>query len=170
MKEILQTARLTLYEFNIEDRTFLFELMNTPGWLKWIGDRGINAEIDAENFIRNKFLTHYEEFGYGLWKVKITATGEDIGMMGFVNRDTLPHPDIGFALLPQFEGKGYALEAARATMTHGYKALGFPVIMSIAMEENERSIHLLQKLGLKPTGEVMEDQGDRVVIFSSEAT
>jgi len=106
VKKILTTDRLHLIEFNTEDAPFVYELMNTPGWLKFIGYRGIDEVLDAENFIKEKFLTSYRDWGYGLWKMEVAKSGQAIGMMGFVKRDTLPHPDIGFALLPEFEGKG----------------------------------------------------------------
>ncbi|QTN37956.1 GNAT family N-acetyltransferase [Cryomorphaceae bacterium] len=163
----IETDRLRIVEFGVADAPFLFELMNTPGWLQWIGDRNIREVSDAENFITEKFLASYVDLGFGLWKMELAESGAPIGMMGFVKRDTLPHPDIGFALLPGFEGRGYALEGAQATMMYGTETLEFPVIMSIVMEENTRSISLIEKLGLQRTGEVLEDHGDRVLVFSS---
>jgi RimJ/RimL family protein N-acetyltransferase len=61
----------------------------------------------------------------------------------------LEHADIGFALLPEFEGTGYGYEAASATLAYAKKTLGLEKIAAITVKENVNSIHLLEKLGLK---------------------
>jgi RimJ/RimL family protein N-acetyltransferase len=74
---------------------------------------------------------------------------KSIGMCGVLNRDTLDHPDIGFAFLPDYNGKGYALEIARATMIYAKEKLGIPRITAITLPQNYKSIKLLEKMGLK---------------------
>ena len=66
-----------------------------------------------------------------------------------IQRDGLPDVDIGFALLPQFAGQGYALEAARATLEHARDTLKLSRLAGITTPENLRSIRILETLGLE---------------------
>ena len=88
-------------------------------------------------------------------------------MCGLVKRDTLPHADIGFALLPHFWNHGYVTEAARAAMLHGQAALGLQTILGITTPRNARSIAVLQKLGLSFVEErSLGDRPEVLKIFS----
>jgi len=100
----------------------------------------------------------------------LKETGETIGICGFVRRDSLPDADIGYAFLPQFERRGFALEAARATMDYGRKTLGLKRVLAITTPDNESSIRLLEKLGFKSEG-LMTLPGETEPIrwFSAEA-
>jgi RimJ/RimL family protein N-acetyltransferase len=131
---MLETDRLTIREFSVEDAPFIFELMNSPLYIKYIGDRDINSIAEAH--------------GYGLYAVVLNSTNETIGMSGLVNRNDLPHADIGFAFLPQYMGKGYAYESSKAVLDYALLTLGLDPILAITAKENADSIRLLNKLGL----------------------
>jgi RimJ/RimL family protein N-acetyltransferase len=145
---ILETERLTIREFSVEDAAFIFELMNSPLYIKNIGDRNIESIDEAENFIKNRLIDSYQEYGYGLYAVVLTGTNVLIGMSGLVNRADLPHVDIGFAFLPAYMGKGYAYESSKAVMDHAKQTLELDPILAITIKENAPSIKLLHKLGL----------------------
>ncbi|MCE7991906.1 MAG: GNAT family N-acetyltransferase [Roseivirga sp.] len=145
---IATTQRLQLDKLTLADAPFVFKLVNEPGWIKFIGDRGIRNLKDAENYIINGPQKSYADFGFGLFKVSL-LDGTPIGMCGLLQRDYLDHPDIGFAFLAEFTGKGYALEAANATMTYARDKLGQKTIMATTLPENEKSISLLEKIGLR---------------------
>lgn len=145
---IATTSRLLLEKLTIPDAPFIFKLMNEPGWIKFIGNRGVRNVEDAENYIVNGPLTSYRDHGFGLYKVSL-LDGTPIGMSGLLQRSYLQHPDIGFAFLAQFTGKGYALEAATATMDYARETLKEGTIMATTLPENEKSIRLLEKLGLR---------------------
>lgn len=144
---IATTQRLHLEKLVLADAPFIFRLVNEPGWLKFIGDRGIRNHEDAENYIVNGPQKSYEDFGFGLFKVSL-LNGTPIGMCGLLQRDYLDHPDIGFAFLAEFTSKGYALEAAKATLQYARETLNEETIMATTLPENEKSINLLEKLGL----------------------
>lgn len=145
---MLETDRLTIREFSVEDAPFIFELMNSPLYIKYIGDRDINSIADAEDFLNGKLIDSYEAHGYGLYAVVLNSTNETIGMSGLVNRNDLPHADIGFAFLPQYMGKGYAYESSKAVLDYALLTLGLDPILAITAKENADSIRLLNKLGL----------------------
>lgn len=104
MSLILETERLRLCEFTIEDHAFVAELVNSPGWLKYIGERNVKTPDQARAYLENGPVKSYHEHGFGLWLVELLKTEEPIGMCGLLRRDQLEHPDIGFAFLPAFTG------------------------------------------------------------------
>jgi len=147
MDYILETERLTLRQFKNEDAGFIVELVNTPGWLEFIGDRNIHSEADAINYLQNGPIKSYRENGFGSSMVEL-KDGTPIGMCGILKRDSLENPDIGFAFLSAYMGKGYAFEIANATLHHATHQWNLKTICAITDPKNKRSIQLLEKLGL----------------------
>ena len=145
---VLQTSRLTLHELTLADAALVFELVNEPLWLQFIGDRGVRTLADAEGYIRKACLASYALHGFGLWLVQRKADGQALGICGLLKRDTHPDIEIGFALLQRFHGQGYAAECAAATLNYARQALGLKRIAAIASPGNAVSIRLLEKLGL----------------------
>jgi RimJ/RimL family protein N-acetyltransferase len=149
MKYILETERLRLREFITADAEFILELVNSPGWLEFIGDRNIKTIEQAQTYLQNGPIRSYHENGFGLALVETKHRKTPIGMCGIIKRETLENPDIGFAFLPQFTGKGYAFEMAAATLKYAAQELKLPSIYAITVPHNVRSIKLLEKVGLK---------------------
>lgn len=85
-------------------------------------------------------------FFYSVFELKETNT--PIGIITFLNRPTFTHPDIGFAMIPKFEKKGYALEATKNYLNAIKKEQITKQVLAITKPENKNSIQLLQKLGL----------------------
>ncbi|GAB3201889.1 RimJ/RimL family protein N-acetyltransferase [Pontibacter aydingkolensis] len=166
MSHILETERLRLREFTLHDTAFVLELLNSPGWLQFIGDRNVKTKAQAKSYLKNGPLKSYCENGFGLWLVEKKDDSKAIGMCGILKRDTLKNPDIGFAFLPGFDGKGYAYESATATMAYANNKLKLPSIAAITIAENERSIRLLEKIGMACTGTVrLADDQDELLLY-----
>ena len=149
MTRILETERLTLRELNERDAAFILELLNEPGWLRFIGDRGIRSEVGAREYIVNGPVAMYRRLGFGLYAVVRKADGIAIGVCGLIKRDTLDDVDIGFAFLERHGEMGYAFEAAEAVMARAREVLGLKRVVAITSVDNEKSIRLLQKIGLR---------------------
>lgn len=149
MKIVLETERLILREFTLDDTAFIIELVNTPGWLEFIGDRNIKTEEQARSYLKNGPLKSYNENGFGLAMVQLKTEETPIGMCGILKRDNLDSPDIGFAFLPEFMGKGYAFEIANTTLIFAKTIWQLPVVAAITLPNNKSSINLLKKLGLQ---------------------
>lgn len=145
---ILETQRLKVRQFELPDDEFILELVNTPEWHRFIGDRGVRTVTDARTYLENGPLKSYREHGFGLWRVTLASTDVSIGMCGFLKRPQLDHPDIGFAFLTGYLGKGYGYEVAAATLDMGFRQLKFPRILAATVAENAASIALLRKLGM----------------------
>ena len=148
MNKILTTERLILREYTLDDTQFVIQLLNTEGWLAFIGDKNVRTEEEAKIYLLNGPIKSYAENGYGLSLVATKDGLTPIGMCGLIKRDNLDCPDIGFAFLPEFMGKGYAFEIADAIITYAKDTLKLPRVYGITMPENEHSKRLLQKIGL----------------------
>ena len=97
---ITQSERLWLEKPSLEDAPFILNLLNSPGWLKYIGDRGVKSIEDAEAYLTNGPMKDFETYGFSLFKVMLKSTAEPIGLCGLLKRSFLDDPDIGFAFLP----------------------------------------------------------------------
>ena len=144
--KLIETNRLVLREFTTADAEFILHLLNSPGWLKFIGDRGVKTTDDASEYITDKLIDSYKTNGFGLYLVLLKNENISIGMCGLIRREGLDDVDIGFALLPDFAGKGFAFEAAIATMKYAEQVLKLKRVVAITTTENNSSINLLKKL------------------------
>jgi RimJ/RimL family protein N-acetyltransferase len=146
---VLETARLILRHLVLSDAPFILELVNEPSWIRFIGDKGVRTLDDARDYLAKGPIAMYERCGFGLYLTALKDGGAPIGMCGLIRRDSLEDVDIGFAFLPRYWGKGYAVESAAAVMEHGKAALGMRRIVAITSIDNDRSIKVLERIGLK---------------------
>lgn len=161
----LKTERLNIRELNSAlDAEFIRALLNSPKFIRYIGDRGVRSAEDAAAFIDDRYRQSYRDHGYGLYAVEL-KDGTQIGMCGFVRRDTLPGPDIGFAFLPEFERQGFGYESATAMMKYGHDAFGFTTVYAITSPDNDASGSLLEKLGFAYTGLIDAPDNEKLKVF-----
>ena len=146
---VLETERLVLRRLSEDDAEFIVELLNQPSFLRYIGDKGVRNTGDAIRYIQSGPVASYERFGFGLYLVELKDTEVAIGICGLLKRDSLPDVDVGFAFLPDYWSQGFAFEAASAVMNYGREALGLGRIVAITTLDNDPSIKLLEKIGLK---------------------
>jgi len=165
-KKILETERLVLREFNIEDAEFIVTLLNTPGWLKYIGDKNVRTFEDAVNYLENGAIKSYKENGFGLWLTSLKNNSAPIGMCSLINRESLDDIDIGFALLPEYSKSGYGYEIAHATINYAKHVLRIDKVIAITDSNNIPSIILLNKLGLQFEKTLNLSENDTVLLFS----
>lgn len=148
MTLILETERLILRQFDLNDTDFILKLLNSPGWLRFIGDRNIRTTEDAKDYLINGPIKSYQTIGFGLSLVALKDNELPIGMCGIIKRDNLENVDIGFAFLDEYTGKGYAFEIASATIKYAKEVLKLETILAITDPKNVNSIKLLNKIGL----------------------
>lgn len=167
--KVLETDRLILRWLSPDDdAAFILDLLNDPSFVRFIGDKGVHTIDDARKYIVNGPVASYEKFGFGLYAVELKDDHVAIGMCGVLKRDTLPHPDIGFAFLPAYWNQGYAYESAAAVMTHGRDILGLDQILAITTPDNEASGKLLAKIGFRFERMIkLSEDADEVRLFSS---
>jgi ribosomal-protein-alanine N-acetyltransferase len=164
---ILRTERLQLRRFCFDDSEFIISLLNSEGWLKYIGDRNVKTKEQAENYLKNGPLKSYEQNGFGLSMVE-TRNGKPIGMCGLIKRNYLEHPDIGFAFLPEFSSMGYGYEIASAVLVHARNELNLQTILAITVPNNVKSIGLLEKMGLRFVKSFRTEPGaEELILYST---
>jgi RimJ/RimL family protein N-acetyltransferase len=144
---ILTTARLSVRPFSIDDAPFVLELLNEPGWLRFIGDRGIRTVDGARDYLLRGPIAMYERHGFALHCVERIADGVPLGMCGLIKRATLDDIDLGFAFLARYWGHGYAREAISGVMDHARDVLGIARIVAIVAPDNTRSAAALRHAG-----------------------
>ena len=166
--QIAETERLIVAKVSLQDAPFFLELTNSPHWLKYIGDRNVNSITDAELFLKNGILKSYRDFGFGFYKLILKETpNKPIGIVGLVKRKELEHEDIGFGLLPEYEGKGFGFESSKVIMELAQHTFGLKKITAITSPINKNSIKLLEKLGLTFEKKVIPfDDGKELLLFA----
>ena len=139
-----ETARLRLREFTEDDAAFILELVNEPGWLRFIGDRNVHSLEDARGYIARGPVASYAKHGFGLWAVTLSETpaagapAERLGMCGLIRRDSLPYADLGFAFLAR---------VAVAPVALAHERFGLTRMLAITDPDNTASRAVLEHVG-----------------------
>ena len=157
---ILETARLSVRKLTVDDADFVLRLVNEPSFVANIGDRGVRNLEEARRFILDGTWTNQERSGYGQFLVELKDGGDRIGVCGLLYRSALDVSDIGFALLPEYWGRGLAAEAAAAVAEYGRSALGIERIVGLTSHDNLPSIKVLRKLGMAFERDVKMSEDD----------
>jgi [ribosomal protein S5]-alanine N-acetyltransferase len=161
------TPRLRLRTVELADAAFLKRLLNEPSWLENIGDRGVRSEADAVSYIRDQIWSPYRALGYGMYLVRRREDDIPIGICGLVKRDFLAHPDLGFALLPEHVGQGYAAEAARSVVAAAGSRWGIAQLHAITNLGNHRAVRLLERLEFHRERSCTLPQGGEVELYAT---
>lgn len=151
---VCESERVTVRQFTLDDAEFVIELLNDDSFIRYIADKKVRTIVDAENYLKSGPLASYEKIGFGLSLVMLTESETPIGMCGLLKRDELEFPDLGYAFLPQYCGKGYALEAAKAVLKEGMKRHSLSRVLAVTLPHNQHSNRLLQQAGFTQTGMV----------------
>jgi RimJ/RimL family protein N-acetyltransferase len=144
-----ETERLVIRPTTSDDALLLIALYNSPKWLKYIGRRDVHTITQAEAYIAEHMTPQLERLGFSNNTLVRKSDSEKIGVCGFYDREGVDGVDIGFALLPQFEGQGYAFESATRLIELAANEWGIEQISAVTIEENLQSRRLLEKLGLQ---------------------
>ncbi|MFB0907452.1 MAG: GNAT family N-acetyltransferase [Spirosomataceae bacterium] len=162
-----QTERLILRQTDISDATFLLELLNSPDWLTYIGDRQVYTQNDGVAYIKKKITPQFERLGYGSYTIIRKEDGAKIGSCGLYDRGGIDGIDIGYALLPQFYKKGFALEAVNEWKNIAFNQFGLKAIHAITNKENLSSQRLLKKMGFSFESFVtLPPETEEIMLFS----
>jgi [ribosomal protein S5]-alanine N-acetyltransferase len=145
MKNYFTTERLQIGPLTNKNAEFILELVNTPGWLKFIGDRNVKNVTDAKAYIKK--IVQLPNVKY--WVVYTRDNNKAVGIITFIKRDYLEHHDIGFAFLQEFTKLGYAFEAASSVLNYLQTGPCFNVILATTLQDNHSSIALLDKLNFR---------------------
>ncbi|WP_027137920.1 GNAT family N-acetyltransferase [Gaetbulibacter saemankumensis] len=163
---VAETERLILEKLTPDDAAFFLKLVNTPNWLKYIGDRQVYSLEDAKQYLLDGPIKSYEDKGFGFYKLLLkSADNIAIGTCGLVKREVLEDVDIGFAMLPEYEGKGFGYESSQAVIELAKKEFNINRLVAITLPINAKSIKLLEKLGLEYEKRVKPFEDDEELLL-----
>ena len=163
----IETSGLQFRWLDHADAEFIYQLVNDPDWLRFIGDKQVSSLDAARNYIESGPRAMYQQFGFGLNRVALKDGDTPIGICGLLQRESLPCPDLGFAFLPEYRSLGFAQEAATAVLQHGCSVLNQTRIAAIVSPENIASIRLLEKLGFGIDNQIqMESNTESVDLYT----
>jgi RimJ/RimL family protein N-acetyltransferase len=164
MQNNYETQRLELKEINENDAEFILELVNTPEWIKFIGNRHIGNVSEASEYIHKISSNPNADF----WVVRTKHQQLAIGIITFIKKDYLEYYDIGFAFLAKHTKKGYAFEASFAVLNDAINNSNYKNILAATVKSNTNSIQLLKKLGLQFHKEI-ENENELLMVYSITA-
>ena len=157
MELVLETDRLLLRYISVGDANFILELFNSPGWIKYIGDKNIRDIKKTQKWIELIALRQYSDLGFTSLVIFLKESMLPVGIISLVKRDFLDSVDIGYAVLPEHTRNGYAYEACLSVIDYASNSLNFKTIYAILQNNNEASISLLNKLNFIFEGTVEND-------------
>jgi len=156
MHVILETERLLLRQFEPGEGQLIYTLNEDPEITRYTGDP-VRDLVHAEEILREVILPQYTLYNHGRWAVHTKPGMEFIGWCGLKYRPELDEIDLGYRFMKTAWGKGYATEAAMASIRYGFEKLGLQRIVGRAMPENLASIKVLEKCGMGFIGEELVD-------------
>ena len=160
------SKRLIIRPTSEQDAKLIFQLMNTPKFLMYVGDRKISSINDAKNYIHCKMLSQLYKIGYSTYTLVKKSNGNKIGICGLYDRNGIEGIDIGFSILPQFERLGYAYESTSRIIKAAFEEFKMKELKAITDQKNISSQALLKKLGFKFTGKtVLPNENDELLLF-----
>lgn len=144
---IYRTARLTLRPLQADDSAVLHRIYQEEGVLRYFPNP-IPPSLDRiERFIISQ-QAHWAEHGYGNWGVVPKGMNEIIGWAGLQFLQELDETEVGFLLNQAFWGKGYATEAARASLEFGFTNNNLDHIIALVHRDNAASRRVIEKCGM----------------------
>lgn len=160
-----ETDRLFIRPVAETDAPFILQILNTPKWLQFIGDRNVHTEEQAAAYIKERMLSQLERTGFGNNILINKENNTAVGVCGLYQRPGLTVTDIGFAFLPENEGKGYGYEAASRLLKAAKEDFNLEKISAITVKENYASQKLIEKLGLQFIKTLTLEEGKEELLY-----
>lgn len=152
MKMIIETERLYLREFTVNDGQLLVDLNTNPEVIKYLHE-ATPTYAEAVKIIEEIILPQYQLYNHGRWAVHLQNTHEFIGWCGLKYVKERNEIDLGYRFFQQHWGKGFATEAAKAAIVYGFNQLNLQEIIAMAHVENVGSQNVITKCGMQFYGE-----------------
>lgn len=162
---LAQSERTVVRPIDVSDAAFLFQLVHSPDWIKYIGKRELADIAAAEKYIEEGFIKVQAEHGFSYYLVS-NRQGVKLGIAGFLKKGYLQNPDFGFAFLSHFCGQGYAYESCQKILDYGIAECGLTQIDAVTMDINLASMALLEKLGFVYIEDIVEpEKNERLSLY-----
>lgn len=144
----IETERLILRKFTLDDAQDAFEMNADPEVLKYIPTEPAKSVEEVRNLIEKTTLADYVKHGFGRHAVVLKESGKLIGFTGLKQESDLNGVDLGYRLNRAYWGKGYGMEAAKPFIDVAFKEMNIPILLGSAMKANTASVKILTNLGM----------------------
>lgn len=144
----LLTDRLRLRPYRADDVGAMFEVFGDHEVMRFSMSGG-DASIAVTQARIDKLIAHQDKFGFSLWVVEDRATGAPLGDCGLKHLEDGPEVEVGYRFAKAHWGRGYASEAAAASVRYGFQELQLPRIVAVVDPLNTASCRVIEKIGLK---------------------
>ena len=148
MHIVFETPRLILGQFTENDASLILQLNSDPEIVKYVHEPVLTSEEQAKKILLDIILPQYK-INLGRWAIYTKNSHDFIGWCGLKHRPELNEIDLGYRLKKESWGRGYATEAAKHTLDHGFNNLHLNIITGRAHIENIASIKILEKIGMQ---------------------
>lgn len=156
MHVIIETERLILRRFESGEGQLIYTLNEDPEVTRYTGDP-VRDLAHANEVLDQVILPQYALYNHGRWAVHTKPGMEFIGWCGLKYRPERDEVDLGYRFIKTAWGKGFASEAAMASINYGFEKLGLRRIVGRAMPGNIASLKVLEKCGMRFVGEEVVD-------------
>ena len=156
MNVVIETKRLLLRIFSIEDAPLIYELNHDPDVIRYTYDPIKDLE-HARQVLEKTILPQYVLYNHGRWAVHLKTRLEFLGWCGLKAKPDRDEIDLGYRFKKEYWGKGYATEAALACIKYGFEKLYLKRIIGRAVPENRMSLNVLKKCGMRFVEEGIAD-------------
>jgi RimJ/RimL family protein N-acetyltransferase len=154
---MIETERLLLRKFTLDDAEAALEMNRDPKVMEFITWEGEATLESVRALIRDNTLADYEKHGFGRLAVIHKEDDRFIGFTGLKREPMLGEVDVGFRFKRAYWGRGLAFEATRPTIDYGFSILDLDRIVAGVAPGNDRSIRLLERLGLRYEKDIVLD-------------
>jgi RimJ/RimL family protein N-acetyltransferase len=166
MSIILETERLILREWTLDDAPALFEICRDAEVMRYIGTGKPYKMLDeAEKFL-DWAVAYQKANGFCRWALLEKSSGKIVGSCGYAYTHEMPEPELGYLFARDVWGKGFATETARACLDYGFEKLAFREIIAITDLENVASQKVLEKIGFTRRGIERIDGEDNIIYLA----
>ncbi|SRR5258707_152157 len=164
MKIVLETEHLLFRPLTLDDLGNLTVLYADPQVMRFLGGSRSREEVQR---VLNRYIKEYQIYGHSFFATILKSEQRFIGQCGLLNQevDDQPEIELGYVLARQYWQHGLALEGIQALRDYGFQQLGFPRLISLIPPENQTSIHLAEKIGMKYEREV-EQWGQNFYLYA----
>lgn len=152
MNQVLETERLLLRRFTLDDVAAFYKLGANPEIVRYVGNSPFESVSAAESALVAAPLRDYQVHGYGRLACVLKTTGEVIGFSGVKFLDELGETELGYRFLPEYWGWGFATEAGAASIEYARSVLKLRRLIGVVHPENVSSASVLRKLGFSQQG------------------
>ena len=146
------TVRLALREFTHDDVDTLLALDSDPRVMRYIGDGRTSTRADCEAAIARTLARYRDHPGHGVWHASRRDDGRFVGWGSLKHAGDSPDVEVGYRLVHEAWGQGFATELARSMLARGFDLVGLQRIIGVTHPDNAASQQVLRKVGMRDAG------------------